>query len=503
MEFPEMLSVSNLISKMRLSASVVTERMNENFEDALNDLFNALDEDQDGQISRSEFRGMSLHAWAALRAFTSCVNCLPKLPSLQDYPRLDVETLEQKFRELELAMMSWGFWDYINTYVSLLFLVHCGLGLIENIRYYLTMRCTKRFPDCSNSMVAEKASKEEALQYDTPLQGAYEIGKTLLFVCSGMAFFRLVTAFVVVTIGVSCINVASQFENKRWQTFWFAVVRQVNWVFLFFLGYSRVNVEGTIAPRTEVKLLVANHCAVIEIFVLYCIASPSFVAAVENLSYPFFGGVVRASKAILVDRHDPDSKKKTLATIKQRAEDASSPQLMIFPEGTLSNHRCLFKFKVGPFVPKQPVQPVLFKFPYKHFNPCWTGEAVGGINLSMVLLRTACQFVNRLDVKILPVYRPSEEEVNDVNLFTRNVENLMAMHLGLPTSEASLEDYSIAQKRFYEALENTRKVHGNYNISEVRKRISKKFEEVRRTHQLRRPSASMLPKIIKGAAASS
>lgn len=492
--FSEMLSVSNLISKMKMSASVVTERMNENFEDALNDLFNALDEDQDGQISRHEFRGMSLHAWAALRAFTSCVNCLPKLPSLQDYPRLDVESLEQKFRELEAAMMSWGFWDYVNSYVWCLFLIHCGIALVENVRHYLTMRCTRRFPEVGDETATFKASKEEALRYDTPLQGFYEIGKTLLFVCSGMAFFRLISAFVVVSIGVLFINLASHYENRYWQGFWLTIVRQVNWGFLFFLGYARVNVEGTVAPRNEVKLLVGNHCAVIEIFVLYCIAFPSFVSAVENLSYPFFGGVVRASQAILVDRQDPDSKRKTLATIKQRAEDPNSPQIMIFPEGTVSNHQCLFKFKAGPFAPKQPVQPVLFKYPYQHFNPSWTGDAVGGMSLSMTILRTVCQFVNRLDVKVLPVYYPSEAEKEDVNLYTRNVESLMAKNLGLPTSDATLEDYGIAQKRFYEALETSKKMHGNYNLKEVRDLISKKFAEVR----IRRPSKSIISEIMKG-----
>lgn len=51
-------------------------------DDALDTLFTQLDTNGDGHISRDEFHGISLTTWAAMRAFTSCVNCIPKLPSV-------------------------------------------------------------------------------------------------------------------------------------------------------------------------------------------------------------------------------------------------------------------------------------------------------------------------------------------------------------------------------------------------------------------------------------
>ena len=81
---------------------------------------------------------------------------------------------------------------------------------------------------------------------------------------------------------------------------------------------------------------------------------------------------------------------------------------MIFPEGTTTPNRSLFSFKAGAFLPGAPVQPVCFKFSYSWFNPCWTGEALGGNSLPTLTYRTMCQFTNRLEIKILPPFVPNE-----------------------------------------------------------------------------------------------
>lgn len=41
-----------------------------------------------------------------------------------------------------------------------------------------------------------------------------------------------------------------------------------------------------------------------------------------------------------------------------------------------------------------------------------------------------CQFVNRMEVRYLPVYRPSEAERADPELYAANVRNAMALVLG-------------------------------------------------------------------------
>jgi lysophosphatidylcholine acyltransferase/lyso-PAF acetyltransferase len=44
-------------------------------------------------------------------------------------------------------------------------------------------------------------------------------------------------------------------------------------------------------------------------------------------------------------------------------------------------------------------------------------------------------------MKYLPVYYPSEEERNDPILYANNIQALMASHLRIPVSDATIKDY--------------------------------------------------------------
>merc|ERR1711897_6448 len=103
----------------------------------------------------------------------------------------------------------------------------------------------------------------------------------------------------------------------------------------------------------------------------------SFVSTVNNLQFPAFSQIANAADAVIVVK-TAEGRRKTMEDIQSRVDDPNSNQLMIFPEGTVNNNRCLFQFKKGAFAPKAPVQPVCFRFHYRNFNPAWTGETTGG-----------------------------------------------------------------------------------------------------------------------------
>jgi len=109
---------------------------------------------------------------------------------------------------------------------------------------------------------------------------------------------------------------------------------------------------------------------------------------------------------------------------------------MIFPEGSLSCNRSIFKFKPGAFAPGKPVQPIVHKFPYKYFNPTWTGAGYGGFGFDKILYLMCCQPWNRVDVAVLPVYYPDEEEKKDSKLYAENVRDLMAYVSEYPVSDS-------------------------------------------------------------------
>jgi lysophosphatidylcholine acyltransferase/lyso-PAF acetyltransferase len=51
--------------------------------------------------------------------------------------------------------------------------------------------------------------------------------------------------------------------------------------------------------------------------------------------------------------------------------DFYAPRLVVFPEGTPTNGSQLIQFHKGPFSMGLPVQPVVLRYPFTHFNAAW------------------------------------------------------------------------------------------------------------------------------------
>jgi hypothetical protein len=58
-------------------------------------------------------------------------------------------------------------------------------------------------------------------------------------------------------------------------------------------------------------------------------------------------------------------------------------------------------------------------------------------------VRLQSQFNNYLEVEVLPVYRPSEEEKQSPRLYADNVRRLMAERLGVPLSPQGLPQWLV------------------------------------------------------------
>ena len=325
----------------------------------------------------------------------------------------------------------------------------------ENIRHLLfgTKSALCLDPKKWSSAKVAKAPISTAMHYDTPMT-LYEQCKIGFFLVTGLFVLRVCSAiawFCVAAAGSNFVTWRgrSREKNPVWFFFCEKLVRVGVWMMMVSFGFYRCSTFGKPARREQAKLLAANHVCMAEVVALFAWASvPSFVTRVENLSIPFFSGACRAAKAIVVDRDAAASRTYTLDEIKRRASSPDAAQLMIFPEGTTGNQLALFRFKRGAFEPGVAMQPVCFKFPYKHFNPAWTGRASGGNDMLDLLLRLGCQFVNRVEVAFLPVYQPNDSEKADPMLYAAGVARLMATVLQVPLSDASGADYAEAVRLF-------------------------------------------------------
>lgn len=55
----------------------------------------------------------------------------------------------------------------------------------------------------------------------------------------------------------------------------------------------------------------------------------------------------------------------------RRAASTEFPSVLLFPEGTTTNGRNLISFKLGAFAPGFPIQPVVIRYPFVHFDISW------------------------------------------------------------------------------------------------------------------------------------
>jgi len=211
-------------------------------------------------------------------------------------------------------------------------------------------------------------------------------------------------------------------------------------VMFAFCGFWPVKVVGTQAPPEEAPILcVAPHSTFFDALAVAVMGAPSVVAKAETKNVPFFGSLIRYTQPLLVHRTDPDSRKKTLDTMKERSTDGKGwQQVLIFPEGTCTNRTALITFRLGAFIPGVPVQPVILRYDNCYDTVTWTWE---GIPAWKAIVYSLSQLRMNHSVEFLPPYSPSEEEVAKPQLFADNVRAVMASRMGVPVTDCSYYDY--------------------------------------------------------------
>jgi len=211
-------------------------------------------------------------------------------------------------------------------------------------------------------------------------------------------------------------------------------------VMFAFCGFWPVNIIGEQAPSKAAPILcVAPHSTFFDALAVAVMGAPSVVAKAETKNVPFFGSLIRYTQPLLVHRTDPDSRKKTLDTMKERSlEGKGWQQVLIFPEGTCTNRSALITFRLGAFIPGVPVQPVIIRYDNCYDTVTWTWE---GIPAWKAIVFSLSQFRINHSVEFLPPYSPSEEEIAKPQLFANNVRAVMASRMGVPVTDCSYYDY--------------------------------------------------------------
>ncbi|RHW69596.1 hypothetical protein DPX39_100044800 [Trypanosoma brucei equiperdum] len=113
---------------------------------------------------------------------------------------------------------------------------------------------------------------------------------------------------------------------------------------------------------------------------------------------------------------------------------------VVFPEPCCTNGRVMMRFSTDAFATGLPVQPVVLRHSHKYFNTSWCGAA----SPTSILLGTAAQLFNQVEVIYLPVCEPSKEEKLNPSLYAERVRRAMASTLNVPATWHSEADVHLA-----------------------------------------------------------
>jgi len=218
---------------------------------------------------------------------------------------------------------------------------------------------------------------------------------------------------------------------------------------LFCFGYHWIKRRGRPASRETAPIVVSNHVSYIEPIFFFYELFPTIVASESHDSIPFVGTIIRAMQVIYVNRFSPSSRKHAVSEIKRKASSGRFPRLLLFPEGTTTNGRLLISFQLGAFIPGYPIQPVVVRYPYVHFDQSW-----GNIALAKLMFRMFTQFHNFMEVEYLPVVLPLENQKENAVRFAEKTSHAIATALNVMKTSYSYGDFMLLAKASESKQEN-------------------------------------------------
>lgn len=226
-----------------------------------------------------------------------------------------------------------------------------------------------------------------------------------------------------------------------WLRFWTTLLVRLGLNFFTMKVNGRENIAEAYTVR---PIVVFNHVSYLDGIILASVFAPTGIAKASVASMPFFGVATRALQFLFILRRGTTDEQNRhvfsgnpIEKIAERAVDSRYPLFIVAPEGTTKHRHCLLTFAKGAFAAGLPVMPVLLKYRSVRFNPGW-----GIVYTAWHFFRVCNQYVNHLEVDVLPIYRPSAEERQSPELYASNVRKLMGEALG-----AELSTHGIPQQQ--------------------------------------------------------
>ncbi|KAF0695492.1 Aste57867_13685 [Aphanomyces stellatus] len=298
--------------------------------------------------------------------------------------------------------------------------------------------------------------------YQTPTMTPYELVKTVLMCVLLIPLIRLLLVLVLI-IPVVLLAFLGTLGHKHQDadghlvpmaTWRRVVVHPIRWflrLILFVFGFYYIK---TTYPKKKshhkTQLIIANHIGFIDGLFFGAQCFPSVAVRGDMGDAPIIGPVLRAMDPVLIDRKSAQGRKRAFDDIRDHMVNDKFPPLLIFPEGTTSNQDYLTKFKKGAFAAGLPVQPVILKYPFRHFDISWPPA----VSASYLLFRMLCQVYMPMEVTYMDPYVPNAAEQTNADLYAENVRQYMARAMNAKCTNHTFEDVRLLCQVGQYAIDN-------------------------------------------------
>lgn len=202
-------------------------------------------------------------------------------------------------------------------------------------------------------------------------------------------------------------------------------------IFLWSLGVGWISVEGDF--DSDARFLICNHVGLLDPLIMIYIRYVIFVVKKEFTKVPIIKEIIDIVDPFYVDRSKNCGQTQEIIKI---AQNKNKDQIMIFPEGTVSNGKYMLLFHKSAFLSNCKVQPIVMQF--------WTPFLPKGWNTFSWLSQGTLELLwdqlsiplSLCKIKVLSPITPSLTN-KDIDSLASEAQLKMANELGIQAIDRS------------------------------------------------------------------
>jgi len=280
-----------------------------------------------------------------------------------------------------------------------------------------------------------------------------------------LLFFTVALAYVTAAIGdyLTPRNMAPEARTLAYCKFathswWILVTNRLTRLTLFCLGLTSIKLKGKVpvdynqdTPWMNYSVVAAPHSGTFDWSLIVAKASRLLSPTIKAEAYKPAQHYIKLTAPIVIDRMSSESRRNAVKETNKRIIDGTSKgwfPVLCFPEGTNGNRKQLLRFKAGPFIPGQPLIPVIIRYPQDddlNENDLITWAHFGR-SVPFSILVCMCRLQTTIVYQFLDPYFPTKEEQQSASLYAENVRQYMAKEAKVETSDWTYDDIRLMKR---------------------------------------------------------